>query len=244
MRGLILGLLLLLTGACTSSEGPEAPGQVVAERATAALAGLAAPGDTLRYTLSWTAGARATGYLVTTTVTQGTGWSGLLTSAPTGGLSMAFTPINPTAWDSVSFSACVASTNNGKTSSPRCTSWTLARSPGQPGPVVVDSSLVIAAVILKPDAVTMATAGIQQFCPFARSLDGGVRFFSGYETLSECQGHYDAMPDRLPGYPVQLAVATHHVRLGGAWSVAVRTARDELAHLLFVGPFQEAVWSS
>ena len=243
MRGLILGLVALLV-ACTPSEGPEAPGLVVAERATAVLAGLAAPGDTLRYTLSWTAGARATGYLVTTTVTQGTGWSGLLTSAPTSGLSTAFTPVNATAWDSVSFSACVVSTNLGKTSSPRCTSWTLVRSPGQPGPVVVDSSLVIAAVILKPDDATVGLLASQQFCPFARSLDGEIRFFSGYETILECQGHYDAMPDRLPGYPVQMAVVTHRVLITPIWSVAARTARDELAHLLFAGPFQEAVWSS
>lgn len=241
MRGMILGLLLLLTGACTSSEGPEAPGQVVAERATAVLAGLAAPGDTLRYTLTWTAGARATGYLVTTTVTQGAGWSGLLTNAATAGLSMAFTPVNTAAWDSVTFNACVTSTGNGKQSNPRCTSWKLVRTPGQPGPVVVDSSLVIAAVILKPDAVAMATLASAQFCPYARSLDGGVRFFSGYETLPECQGHYDAMPNRLPGYPVQLATTTHRIPITPTWAVAVRTARDELAHLLFAGPFQEAV---
>lgn len=238
MRRLTLGLAALLL-ACTPGGGPEAPGQVVAERATAVLAGFAAPGDTLRYTISWTAGARAASYRVTTTVTQGSGWSGMLTAAPVPGLSTPFTPVNVSAWDSVSFSACVVSVNGSKTSTPTCTAWKLIRSPGAPGPVVVDSSLVIAAVILKPDSTTLALTASAQFCPYFRALDGKVRFASGYEELAVCQGYYDAMPpaDRLPGYPVALSAVPRTFQLGDGLTVAVGPARQELARVLFAGPF-------
>jgi hypothetical protein len=240
MRGLMLGLLVLCAACTPTQNAPEAPGAVVAQREMiVSQAGLAAPGDTLRYTVSWTAGARATGYLVTTTVTQGTGWSGLLTNAPTAGLTMAFTPVNPAAWDSVSFSACVASTANGKTSAPKCTSWAVKRGPGAPGTVTVDSSLVIAQLLLKPDSAAIGTLASQQFCPFFKALDGKVRITSGYETLPACQGYYDALPaaEQLPGYPVALSWTPLRVPVTPGWSVAVRTPSLELAHLMFAGPF-------
>lgn len=236
MRGMMAGLVALIVVACTPGAVPDAPVAVTATRDPVLAA--FAPGDTLRYTLSWTAGARATGYLVTTTVTQGSGWSGMLTAAPTTGLSMAFTPVNTSAWDSVSFQACVRSVRGAKQSSPTCTSWQLVRSPGVPGTPSVDSSLVIAAVILKPDSVTLTTNATTQFCPYVRALDGKVRFLSGYETLPECQGHYDALPpaDRLPGYPVALSHRPRWIEASGV-RVALRTPTAELAHLLFAGPF-------
>jgi hypothetical protein len=240
MRGMILGLLGLFVAACTPAPvAPDAPAVVtVARDLTFAPAALTAPGDTLRYTLTWTAGARATGYVVTTTAT-GTGWSGLLTNAPTAGLSMAFTPVNTAGWDSVSFSACVASTANGKTSAPKCTSWSVKRGPGAPGTVTVDSSLVIAQLLLKPDSAALGTLASQQFCPFFKALDGKVRITSGYETLPACQGYYDALPaaEQLPGYPVALSWTPLRVPVTPGWSVAVRTPSLELAHILFAGPF-------
>lgn len=247
MRGLIAGLLLCL--ACTPNTGsPGAPGEVVATRDVAWVNAFAstAPGDTLRYTISWSPGARAQGYAITTTVTQGTGWTNLLPNAQTVGTSVAFTPIHLAAWDSASFRACVASTAPGKANSAaRCVDWTVVRGPGVPGDPVVDSSLVIAQIILKPDAATLSTLGTQQFCPYARMLDGGVRFLSGYEDLSLCQGYYDAMPDRLPGYPVAMGRQTEWFEVIAGWRVQVRTPQDELARLLFAGPFTlEAVWSS
>jgi hypothetical protein len=236
----MLGLLALVL-ACTPTDAPEAPATVVAAR-DPILAGMA-PGDSLRYTVGWSAGARATGYAVTVTASQ-PGWSGLPANTLTVALSLPFTAINTTAWDSTSFTACVASTLTGKPNSlPRCTTWKVIRGPGQPGPPTVDSSLVIAAVLLKPDAVALGTLATQQFCPYVRALDGKVRFISGYEGLAVCQAEYDALPaaDRLPGYPTALAAHTQRIPITGTWSVAVRSARDELAHLIFAGPFPEAV---
>jgi len=232
--------LLLLLAACT--QPPEAPGTVAPVRDVVSYASFSmAPGDTLRYTINWTPGARATGYLVTAAVTQGAGWSGMLTDVPTTGTSMGFTPTQVAAWDSVSFRACVTSTKSGKAnSSATCVDWTLIRGPTPPGSVDVDSSLVIAAIMIRPKTATLATNASAQFCPYAMALDGRVRFISGYEGVPACQQHYDTMANTLPGYPVAMASSPQwfDVFMGGTVKVAsIRTPNVELAHLMFAGPF-------
>lgn len=249
MRSLALLAVVLLLGCPEkppSNAALGAPGDVQAERMAnfTNASYTVAPGDTLNYIGSWTAGARAQGYLVTTSVTQGSGWSGLLTNAPTTALSMPFKMIHPTAWDSAGFRLCVVSTAPGKSnSSPSCVDWKIVRGPGSPGIPGIDSSQVIAAIILKPDAVTLvANVGTQQFCPYARALDGKVRFISGYENIAECQSHYDAMPsgDRLPGYPVAVSYKQEwfNIDVGPkVITVAVRPPQQELLHTMFGGPF-------
>lgn len=249
-RWLLYGVVFVLAvaallGGCRLQE-PEAPGAVVAQRDVQWRNAFAstAPGDTLPYVISWTPGARAQGYQVTTTVTQGTGWSGLLTNTPTTGTSMAFTAIHLAAWDSASFRACVVSTAPGKAnSSPRCVDWTIVRGPGVPGTPTVDSSLVLAALIIKPDSVALDSVNVvarsAEFCTYWRALDGKVRLTSGQEARALCQGYYDAefLPsEHLPGYPVAMAWEPSGMWVGNAF-VAVRTPRGELAHTLFAGPF-------
>lgn len=229
-------MALALVGCIGQGGEPSAPSSITASRHSQLAS--SAPGDTLRYTISWSAGARATGYQVTTTVTQGSGWSGLLTNTATPSLSIPFTPINTSAWDSVSFQACVVSTAPNKPNSlPRCTTWKLIRAPGIPGQPSIDSSQVIASILVRPKNVTVSLAGNQQFCPYVKALDGGVRFISGYESLSTCQQHYDTMVGRLPGYPVATARQTGWYGLNGIKVAFVRSAQDELSHVIFSGPF-------
>jgi hypothetical protein len=238
MRGLILGLLVLCAACTPTQDAPEAPGAVVAQRdLVVSQAGFTAPGDTLKYAVTWTAGARATGYLVTTTA-SGTGWSGMLTAAPTASLSMAFTPVNTTAWDSVSFSACVASTRNGKTSAPKCTTWPLVRAPGAPGTVTVDSSLVVASLIVFPHAAQTLVDVPVRICPYFVAADSMVRLVDGYNGSFCRQIYDDSIPpaQRLTGYPIQYDVATT-TRAWGGLRLVTRTPRDQLARDMFAGPF-------
>lgn len=238
-----VGLLALALLACAPAapvDAPEAPRAVVATREAAyrQAGGLeAAPGDTLRYALTWTAGARATGYRVTTTAT-GTGWSGMLTNVATTGLSMAFVPVNTTAWDSVTFSACVTSVNGSKTSAPKCVTWPLIRSPGAPGTVTVDSSLVIATLLIYPEAATTEVNVPVKLCPYFVALDGLARLVDGYNGAFCRKMYDDSVPVamRLPGYPIQYEVATTVHEWRGL-KLAARSPRDQLAHEMFKGPF-------
>jgi hypothetical protein len=238
----LLALTALLTLAACSSP-PAAPGAVVADRDVFSSASFSlAPGDTLRYTLSWTPGARAQGYAVTTTVTQGSGWTNLLTNGQTTGTSVAFTPVHLTAWDSVSFRACVSSTAPGKAnSSATCVDWTLVRGPTPPGGVTVDSTLVIA-MSLNPGNVGLYFAASQQFCTFWTMGDGFTRLTLGQDTVAACRTMYDALPvgERLPGYPA--ALASHQwapAEQAQAIRMAVMGARSRktIAEVLFAGPF-------
>jgi len=233
MNRRLLALVALLVG-CTSA--PLATPQLEAVRDP--ILASTAPGDTLRYTLRLASPVTgAANYLWTTTATPA-GWSGMLTSASTTTTSIAFTPINATTWDSVRFTACVVATRPGKTSAPGCVTWPLTRL-GTPGIPTVDSSLVIASIILLPDAATLAGGQQLQFCPYAKALDGKVRFISGYHILPECQFFYDAMPDsvRLPGYPVAMSLTPQTWLMDGGPDgglfVAVRTPQQELAAMIF-----------
>lgn len=243
MRRFIAILAVLLVVACGvqyvshEKNAPSAPDAISVTRDPQMAS--YAPGDTLLYTIAWSAGARAQGYLVTTTVTQGTGWSGMLTNAPTVALSIPFRPINTTAWDSVTFQACVVSTAPGKVNSPsRCTSWKLVRGPGTPGTPTVDSSQVIASFDVKPDGVALYTNASQQFCPFVKALDGKWRFIAGYEVLPYCQGQYDTYPteNKLPGYPVAYSRTPYTIQMPSRL-VVVTTPQKALASIIFAGPF-------
>jgi len=170
------------------------------------LVGLA-PGDSLTYTLRWTAAARATGYLVRLSAsgTNGT-WSAtgfqsgavpLPASGPTNGLSLQFTAI-ATPWDSATFTATVESVDaigpTGKTSS---VSWKVKRRAGPPGPVTVDSSLIITGLMIQPHSLTVAPNTLSEpLCPFIRFANGAVAIGTGDRDL--CAPH-------LAGFAAELA---------------------------------------
>lgn len=240
-----LGLLACLVAlACRPAPGPlEAPTLALAspDGHYYPAGGFLAPGDSLRLTITANS-PRATGYIFTVT-TIDPGWTGLPTGVATTVGSLAFTAIHLTAWDSVRFVGCAIGTQGTKQSPQTCVPVTFKRGPGAPT-VGWDSSLTVTQNILKPDRIDLTTNASQQTCTYWKALDGYVRMQSGQENLVPCQQFYDTMPNTLPGYPVALARVTTWYDVAPGWRVAVRSPRDELAHLIFASPFSEAVWSS
>ena len=232
-RSVLAGLALLLFSACV--ENLETPTPVVERNPILAST---APGDSIRYTLSLAQPVKGAASYAWTTTASPAGWSGMLSGTTTTALSIPFTAINLTAWDSVQFTACVTASRPGKTSAPGCVSWSLTRL-GTPGIPQVDSSLVIASIRLLPDAPVIVTGTQLQFCPFAKALDGKVRFISGYQTLQECQTYYDTFPasERLPGYPVAMSQKPVSEWMdggpAGGLRIVIRTPLLELCHFFF-----------
>lgn len=169
--GALTSLALALTCAAATGVPEAAPAKPTPVRVT--LQQLA-PGDSLRYSLSWGSAARATGYQVTVTAT-GTGWSGLPSQMVVSQSTASFTAVS-LGWSTVTFNAIVCSMVGTQVYTNRCASvsWSVSRPPATPGPVTVDSSLIVIGLSLQPKAVTVAAGGTVQFCPFFKLGDGAV----------------------------------------------------------------------
>lgn len=190
MKYLIAVLAVLLTSASPTQldTGPEPPGPVVVgKKGRAVIAG-----DTLVYTISWGPGARATSYNITTAVaaTNGT-WSVVRDSNASGawvtgnGVGVLPTSGNVTGtsyrtwvaaipWDSATFTVTVASKNAIGVSSPVSATWKVSRKPGLPGPITVDSSLIVRATLVLPPSNTLALGGSRVVCAFKEFGNGAV----------------------------------------------------------------------
>lgn len=170
MRLVPLLLLSALLVACHPSPpaGDPAPpdtGSVTKPVAAQAAFGHAlAAGDTLAYILTLNSfGARATGAQFTVFASQA-GWTRPVRQ-PMITLSLPFTLINATAWDTVTFKLYAWGTNGAKVSkdSSLLATWRVVRSPSAPPGGSIDSSQVIAWQIWPDDART-PTAATTQFC--------------------------------------------------------------------------------
>lgn len=192
MKYLIAVLALLVSSPPALREGradlgPEPPGPVVVGKK-----GIVTAGDTLVYTISWGAGARATSYNITTAVavTNGT-WSVVRDSNSSGawitgnGVGPLPTSGNVTGtsyrtwvaaipWDSATFTVTVASKNAIGVSSPVTASWKVSRKPGVPGPITVDSSLIVRATLVLPNPSTIALGSSRVICAFKEFGNGAV----------------------------------------------------------------------
>lgn len=189
----LVGGCAVLAGAGSAEVVPARPRNVVMAGPTGT-----APGDSLRYTLSWGAGARASSYGVRVTAAGSTGWSGLPNGTTTASTSQVFTAINTTAWDTVRFTARVWSLGVGGRPSrdTASVSWSLVRGPAGPGPITVDSSQIpqLSALDLRPASVTLAAYGdTTRLCPIFVMRDGAVGTAS---RLPGCTAQLDA------AYPV------------------------------------------
>ena len=176
---------------------------------------LIAPGDSLSYSLSWGAAQRATSYLVTVTAagTNGT-WTGLPSSqAVLSGTTLAFKAIS-LAWDSATFTATVQSVDavgpTGKTST---VSWRVRRRATAPGPITVDSSLVITGMIVTPNNAVLVVGDSRQFCAFQQFKDSAVAI-PGYQVLQGCLPSYTSLGRRAPSAQQQAIADTACI----AWS--------------------------
>lgn len=170
-------IALIATGAYSIKEALGAPEPMRVKLA-------AAPGDSLRYTLNWGSARGATGYRVSVRAVawDTAGWQGLPSSVITPGTTYTFTAIKTT-WDSVQFRADVYSRQNNREFPTGSTvTWSVRRL-GPPGPITVDSSLIITGLNLVPDNVNLvAGRDTATFCALLQFRDGAVAFRSANPT--------------------------------------------------------------
>lgn len=147
-RTLLLATLLggVISSACSPAQGSLPRLKIVAV------------GDTAKIFVGWQAANRATGYLVSATVTATNGtWTGLPTDAPTSGTASVITATSAIA-DSARFTVCVKSTNGVTSSTATCSAsagWRRKLQP--PGSVQIDS-ITLGLVPVASVEVTPATA--------------------------------------------------------------------------------------
>jgi len=195
-------LLLLIAGA---PQLPAPPGPIIA-----GLRGTALAGDTLTYLISWGPGARATSYDISQSVTATNGTWKVAADSNTSGkwFPGALLPYNQgvtyttlrtwlTAmpWDSATFTFAVASRNAIGTSASISATWTIRRVPGVPGPITVDS---IAAIIVRPQGVTVGTGQSVQYCVFAVLKSGRRVKLRNSWNLPRCEQLYQQWLTEVP----------------------------------------------
>lgn len=166
---------------------PLPPGPIVVGKK-----GVVAAGDTLAYTINWGPGARATSYIVSIAVatTNGT-WSVVADSNGSGrwvsGNGIGFLPVSAAVtfvnlktwitavpWDSATFTVSVTSKNAVGVSTPVSTSWKVSRKPGPPGPIVIDSSLLAASVLIQPKPFGVFIGSSRIVCAFTVFKNGAI----------------------------------------------------------------------
>lgn len=153
---------------------------------------VAAAGDTLVYSISWGPGARATSYNTTLAVTASNGtWTIVADSNGSGrwvtgngigalpaSSNVTFTSlkswVTAVPWDSATFTVSVASKNAVGVSAPVSTSWKVARKPGSPGPIVVDSSLNAFGILMQPKPINVFLGSSRILCAFTTFGNGAV----------------------------------------------------------------------
>lgn len=177
MRTRLVGLLFLLVScAVAKAAAPSGPGGI---RVTEALA----PGDTLAYVVSWTAGLRAASYDFTVSVaaTNGT-WTAVFGTTPAGALpatgnttALTFSPkLIAIPWDSATFTVTVSSRNPAGVSSPASATWTVRRKPGPPGLPKVDSTATVTGTLVLPPISSFALGASGPICAFKQFASGAV----------------------------------------------------------------------
>jgi len=205
-----------------ADSAPGQPGPIVV-----GLKGLVTAGDTLLYTISWGPGARAATYDVAESVSATNGvWRVAADSNASGkwfpqpgtlpyttGVSSPTlrTWLTAAPWDSATFTVSVASRNSVGVSAPVTAMWRVLRKPGLPGPIVVDSSLVVVGLRLVPP--TLARGQTACVCTYAQFHDGALATQTGSRCVrnplwklptAAQQAHTDSMTFQWSASPVSL----------------------------------------
>jgi len=170
---------------------PRPPGPIVVGKK-----GIVVAGDTLVYTISWGPGARATSYDVTRSVSASNGTWTVVADSQSGGvknsgavpLPNTFSYVRTTLshrmwlaavpWDSATFTVTVVSRNAVGVSTPVSTSWSVKRKPGPPGPITVDSSLIVAGILVQPKPVNLFIGSSRIMCAFQTFGNGAIAQFT------------------------------------------------------------------
>lgn len=174
-----------VVAASVIEELPASPGPIVVGKK-----GVVVAGDTLVYTISWGPGARATSYDVSRSVTASNGTWTVVADSQSGApinrgavlLPNTFSYTRPTLshrmwlaaipWDSATFTVTIASRNAVGVSAAVSASWKVSRKPGVPGPITVDSALLIVGVRILPDSIRVVPGSLVQFCGLVRFANG------------------------------------------------------------------------
>jgi hypothetical protein len=191
----IVGLIFFLVScAVAKAAAPSGPGGI---RVTEALA----PGDTLAYTVSWTAGARAVSYDFTVSVAATNGvWSAIFGSTAAGALpatgnttALTFSPkLLAIPWDSATFTVTVVSRNAAGVSGPASATWTVRRKPGPPGPPKVDSTLTVTGMLTVPPNTQLAVGQTRDVCAFQQFMTGAITAYTA--DRARCDSLYQQVP--------------------------------------------------
>jgi len=174
-------------------------------------------GDTVAYTVSWTAPvvvagltSAATSYTLTfsASATNGT-WTVVADSnLPAGkwtsgsGTGPMPTNVNVTTlnvkswltaipWDSATFTVSLIARNSAGSSSPAVVTWKVKHKifpPGTPGNTTVDSSVTVVGLLVAPPTINLAVGSSAQLCAYYQMLSGHVAMRS-QDALS-CQTDY------------------------------------------------------
>lgn len=200
---LIVAITALAPTPRVTEEPPAPPGPIVVGKK-----GVVVAGDTLVYTISWGPGARATSYDVTRSVTASNGtWTVVADSQSGAPINRGAVPLPSTfsytratlshrmwvaaiPWDSATFTVTVASRNAVGVSAAVSASWKVSRKPGVPGPITIDSALVIVGLRILPDSVRVAPLGTVQFCGLVRFANGATVLRAKEAILPACVTAY------------------------------------------------------
>jgi len=189
MKALAVLLALLALTACATADGgtpaaqrPKAPGPISLS--------VFSVGDTTKIGFSWGAGARATSYSVTRSVSATNGTWTVVADSQAGGAKSSGSVTLPNTfsytagvlhhtmwlsaipWDSVTITVSVASVNAVGTSASVTASKRILRStPGVPGPVTFDSAV---GVLVAPNPLTLVLGSSRIACAFRQFADGAV----------------------------------------------------------------------
>jgi len=189
MKTLAFLLALLALTACATADGgtpaaqrPKAPGPISLS--------VFSVGDTTKIGFSWGAGARATSYSVTRSVSATNGTWTVVADSQAGGAkspgsltlpnTFSYTAgvlhhtmwLSAIPWDSVTITVSVASVNSVGTSASVTASKRILRStPGVPGPITFDSTV---GLIIAPNPATVALGSSRVACAFDQFANGAV----------------------------------------------------------------------
>jgi hypothetical protein len=190
----VCALAALLNSCAKADATPAPPVNLTVSNAGEAVflnAQVAVP-DTLPYRLRWGRGARATAYRLTVTANVA-GWTGLPSNREVADTNFAFTAISPAVdWNETVFTASVASQQGTKLSAARTVSWKVTKGPGVPGPIIVDSSLIVIGLELKPDSVRILVRDTAVFCAFVEFHSGQIANRS--IAHPQCTTEYNKLP--------------------------------------------------
>jgi hypothetical protein len=217
MRMRHVGVVGLLVGCAVAKAAPPGrPGELT-------VTAVAAPGDTLAYTVSWTAPTVVAGqtgpasnYDFVTSVAGTNGvWTVVYGSTPAGAppasgttTGLLFTlKLIAIPWDSATFTVAVTARNAKGSAAPGTSTWKVLHGLRPPGPVLppkVDSTATVTGMLVAPNPIGLALNASRVVCGFSTFASGAVASFTADRPACDSiRAHY--VTSLIPVTPAQQA---------------------------------------